>query len=91
MLADPLLFIDNDAVHHRDLACWAAEAEGRHTSPYFHSFRERTTSPSAAFPTCKFVFARSVMVSSLSRTGRLGLRRYGADRCKGHGSEFARD
>jgi len=40
VLADPPLLLDDDAMHHRDLAGRAAEGERRDTGPHFHGFAE---------------------------------------------------
>ena len=40
LLADPLLLLDDDAMHHGDLAGRSAEGECRDTGPHFHGFGE---------------------------------------------------
>ena len=40
LLADPFLFLDDDAMHHRDLAGRPAEREGGDARPYLHRFGE---------------------------------------------------
>ena len=41
VLADPPLLLDDDAMHHRDLARRAAEGKRRDAGPYFHGLAER--------------------------------------------------
>jgi hypothetical protein len=40
-LADPVLFVDDDAVHHRDLSGWAAEGQRGDAQPDAQRFAER--------------------------------------------------
>jgi hypothetical protein len=40
LFADPPFFLDDDAMHHRDLAGRPAEGEGRDAGPDFHRFAE---------------------------------------------------
>jgi hypothetical protein len=40
VLADPFFFVDDDAVHNRDLSCRPAKAERGNTQPDPERFRE---------------------------------------------------
>jgi hypothetical protein len=47
-LADPALLVDQDAMHHRDLAGGTAETEGGDAAPGPRRLSERWTTPAQA-------------------------------------------
>ena len=61
-LADRALFIDQDTVHHRNLAGRSAEAQRCDPRPHLYGFAERVAMALSAVSVAAMVIARSFLV-----------------------------